>query len=84
MHAVTLHNCHPERSSLRTLQAAQSKDPDALNVTQTARAFQPLRRALPNQSGAPSMTGLIVMGENVNRPFRKSLPLLLLLGTPSL
>jgi hypothetical protein len=35
---------HPERSSLRTLQAAQSKDPDTICTTQTPRTFQPRSR----------------------------------------
>ncbi len=36
--------CHPERSGVRTLQAAQSKDPDTFDATQTVRTFQPQNR----------------------------------------
>jgi hypothetical protein len=32
---------HPERSSLRTLQAAQSKDPDTPHLTKTDRTISP-------------------------------------------
>jgi hypothetical protein len=32
---------HPERSSLRTLQAAQSKDPESARLPKTARRFLP-------------------------------------------
>ena len=37
---------HPERSSLRTLQAVQSKDPDTFHITNTARTFKPLGLAV--------------------------------------
>ena len=39
-------NRHPERSSLRILQAAQSKDPDTLYLASTAQTFSPKHYAL--------------------------------------
>jgi hypothetical protein len=44
MQPASFQDRHPERSSLRTLQAAQSKDPDTIHTTQTPRTFQPQSR----------------------------------------
>jgi hypothetical protein len=65
---------HPERSSLRTLQAAQSKDPDTLHLTKTDQTLSPrsavtLAVAVAVASRYPKASALGLSGQQNERGF---------------
>ena len=68
---------HPERS------AAKSKDPDALNLTHTARTFQPRNPVPQPQNRVPQLLEAKVGSQNLSIA-TNNFAMPLLLGTPSL
>jgi tRNA uridine 5-carboxymethylaminomethyl modification enzyme len=71
-HSQSQQNCHPERSDARSLRIAESKDPDALDPTTTARTIS---TSNPTNLGAPSSPTVLSSAKvgSQNAPLRGDL-----------